>query len=714
MANVVIGTATINVKADTSNFRTAIGGLAGITRGAIGKLGGVLAGLGLGALAKDAISFGGTYRVQLDNASAAIHGLVENQTDAADLMARMTEMAIQTPFDLPGIQNATTRLLAYGESFGVTSENVLDWVSVVGDAAASVGKGPDAMLNVITAMGKISGQGRIMTRDMNQITANFPSLHPWEILSEMTGKTEQELRKLATKPGGLSGIVDTTAFLDQLKIAMEEMPGAAGAMERKMNTLGGAFEQFKDAMGVALANGLQPFFNSLIGLMKNPAIADGLGKLIAAFGDLASKAAEGLAPVLPVLITGLTGILTALEPLMPVFGMLADLFGQLLITVTPFIGQLAAMVANFLPSIMQLGEALLPIVGLLGELLVAAIAALLPMLEPLIPLVTQIAEMLGESLAAVLPTVIDAFGQLTIALAPVIEQLADQFVLVLEAILPLLPSLADLLLVLVEAIIPIIPPLVELSGVWLGLTVMILNIVVPALTKIIQVLTWVVDKLGWVVDKIAGWVNAVIGWFQKLYDRLVGHSIIPDLINGILEWFGKLTAPIEAIVKGIRDLVVNTWSGLTSIVSGIWNGVKTAITVPIQAAYDFVADKVRAIKNLVTGAIDAVKSIPGAGAVGGLLGKIPGLATGGIINSPTLAVLGERSRREAVIPLTNPGRAMQLMQQSGLDRLAAQMGASRGLTGPIVSMPGAVIQDATDADLVAQRTLVAIQASLAA
>jgi hypothetical protein len=59
---------------------------------------------------------------------------------------------------------------------------------------------------------------------------------------------------------------------------------------------------------------------------------------------------------------------------------------------------------------------------------------------------------------------------------------------------------------------------------------------------------------------------------------------------------------------------------------------------------------------------------------------------------------------------------MQIMQQAGLDRLAAQMnGAGRGsYSGPLVTMPGAVIQDATDADLVAQRTLVAMQAAMVA
>jgi phage-related minor tail protein len=42
------------------------------------------------------------------------------------------------------------------------------------------------------------------------------------------------------------------------------------------------------------------------------------------------------------------------------------------------------------------------------------------------------------------------------------------------------------------------------------------------------------------------------------------------------------------------------------------------------------------------------------GAVGGLIGKIPGLADGGIVTRPTLALIGEAGP-EAVIPLNRGG-----------------------------------------------------------
>ncbi len=57
--------------------------------------------------------------------------------------------------------------------------------------------------------------------------------------------------------------------------------------------------------------------------------------------------------------------------------------------------------------------------------------------------------------------------------------------------------------------------------------------------------------------------------------------------------------------------------------------------------------------------------LPGCGAVPGSLPRIPQLARGAIVDSPTLAVIGEAGR-EVVLPLDKPGRAQELAEQSGL------------------------------------------------
>ena len=67
-----------------------------------------------------------------------MEGLSTEEKTAADLLKKMTDYAIATPFDLPGVEKATTMLLSYGKGFNVTSDNVLHYVDIIGNNAAAI------------------------------------------------------------------------------------------------------------------------------------------------------------------------------------------------------------------------------------------------------------------------------------------------------------------------------------------------------------------------------------------------------------------------------------------------------------------------------------------------------------------------------------------------------------------------------------------------
>jgi hypothetical protein len=87
------------------------------------------------------------------------------------------------------------------------------------------------------------------------------------------------------------------------------------------------------------------------------------------------------------------------------------------------------------------------------------------------------------------------------------------------------------------------------------------------------------------------------------------------------------------------------------------------------------------------------------------LGNLVGLANGAIVSDKTYAMIGEAGP-EAVIPISRPGRALELMAESGLLSLAQTSGAG----GPAVQIQNATFASATDADLVAQRVNAAYRA----
>jgi hypothetical protein len=94
-------------------------------------------------------------------------------------------------------------------------------------------------------------------------------------------------------------------------------------------------------------------------------------------------------------------------------------------------------------------------------------------------------------------------------------------------------------------------------------------------------------------------VDGVIRLFRDLFDVLLGHSIIPDIVNGTIRWFGSLPGRVAQIfysmaigaisqvagllryVAGIPGAIARTFSGAGSwlynagraIMIGLWNGV---------------------------------------------------------------------------------------------------------------------------------------------
>ncbi len=77
---------------------------------------------------------------------------------------------------------------------------------------------------------------------------------------------------------------------------------------------------------------------------------------------------------------------------------------------------------------------------------------------------------------------------------------------------------------------------------------------------------------------VKGFVGGIIGWFQQLYDKLVGHSIIPDLVNDIIGAFANLPAKLGSIGGDIM-------SGLTN---GIIAGGKKALSTVMNVGSNMI------------------------------------------------------------------------------------------------------------------------------
>ena len=89
------------------------------------------------------------------------------------------------------------------------------------------------------------------------------------------------------------------------------------------------------------------------------------------------------------------------------------------------------------------------------------------------------------------------------------------------------------------------------------------------------------------------------------------------------------------------------WEGVKSIFSSIVNGFVAIIKLPINLIID-------AINSFIAGLneIEVPDWVPVVGGMGFNIPKIPKLAKGGVIDNPTIAMVGEAGK-EAVVPLEN-------------------------------------------------------------
>jgi hypothetical protein len=207
-------------------------------------------------------------------------------------------------------------------------------------------------------------------------------------------------------------------------------------------------------------------------------------------------------------------------------------------------------------------------------------------------------------------------------------------------------------------------------------------------------------------------------------------------------WFRDGFAPVFAVVGAAADVLAAVFSAAMGVLDTVWNTTvkpiynwfKNVFGDAFEAAGDAVDDlkgvfatAFNSIVDAVEGAMDLVASairtivrawnalefdIPkvstpfgdfGGGEFGTKDIHILGLANGTIGSVPTIAKLFERGP-EAVIPLSDSrrDRAAELLEDSGLaDRV-------RGGVAPVIQFTGGqTFQDATDVDLVAQKTMAA-------
>lgn len=160
----------------------------------------------------------------------------------------------------------------------------------------------------------------------------------------------------------------------------------------------------------------------------------------------------------------------------------------------------------------------------------------------------------------------------------------------------------------------------------------------------------------------------VTDWSQKF-------GFLGDIINAFLANIRNVFDSVKRIFGGIIDFIAGVftgnwkraWQGVQDIFGGIMNGLQALVKAPLNGVIGLINAAISGLNKIQLPSID----IPFFGEVGGWgfnIGKIPYLAKGGIIDNPTLAMVGEAGK-EAVVPLENNTQGLDLLAAKLMERL---------------------------------------------
>jgi phage-related protein len=297
---------------------------------------------------------------------------------------------------------------------------------------------------------------------------------------------QQELIKTLVESGNLLGAQEL--ILGELE---SQYGGVAEATANASTKIGLAFDNIKEQAGAVLL----PVFAELV---------EGLMPVTEAIGAELGATLEALSPVLTDIAKMIPGLLQAFMPLIPILGVLAGLFLE--------------MVAQLLPVFVQLFEQLLPVILELAPILATVF---LEALSALLPVFMSLIEALMPLIVALLPVL----STLITALAPVVVK-------VIEAFLPLLDLILPILIGLIEVLVPILVVAAEILSVLL------------------------VNAVGYLTDAFANFMEFLTPFTKAFQDTFGGlETFFYGIINGMIGmWEGFANAIINGVNFVIRAL----------------------------------------------------------------------------------------------------------------------------------------------------------------
>ena len=424
----------------------------------------------------------------MEQARISFTTMLGDGVKAKALLSDLAKFAAETPFDLVGLQESASKMLAVG----VGADKVIPIMRTLGNVTSGMGTGAEGIQRATLALQQMTNKGKITGEEMMQLQE--AGINGWTALAAATGKSVPELQKLSQS--GKLGSESVALLMDTLASG-KGFEKFNGLMEAQSKSLSGLWANLGDTLNQGLGQAVQP----LIPLLK-----DGLGGAI-----------QFLAEWLPKVGTGIQSAVTWFQSLGSSTAGASSSFSGIVAAVRGFIDVALPIVQQFTDGMRQ-------------------------RLEPMMPMIQSIFGTIGGIVTSVMELISATITTVTAGIKLVWDNWGQGIMDVITFVFGVIGPIIDGALKFIQGIIQTVTAIIK--GDWSTAWETIKGAVGAAWDGIKE---GVGKGLGWLQERLTELPGKILGWVGDLSRLLVDKGV--DIVNGLIKGIASMGTTLAGWLK---------------------------------------------------------------------------------------------------------------------------------------------------------------------
>lgn len=540
---------------------------------ALGVVGGLVGGISLGALGRQAINTAKDF----EQSEIAFTTLLKDRGKALEALSAIQEDAKATPYNLPELIKVNQMLLSAGESAEGSRKVIKD----LGNAVAATGGGTAELSRLGANLQQIKAIGKASAMDVKQF--GMAGINIYGLLAEATGKSVDEVKDM-----------DVTYELLTESLAKASEAGGLfeGAMDNQSKSLQGVMSNIQDTIDLGLKDIL----------MKSGAF------------DAIKGLAEGFLGWFEGAIPKITRFFTVIGNVISYLGDIfngVDTSAELEEALSFFFGDKAGMVTDILKLLVNGFKAFIGFVSNNKDVIISALKGIAIGIGTIMAIQGIIGFFAG--VATAIGFLLSPAGMLIAVITLLYMAWSNNFLGIQDIVASVWEFLKGAFAWLMN-----IPEMIQ--GAW--------EIFKNFFIGVFDAIRPVIDGFWQVVQTVFGAVMAYItfwaNFWKWIFDNLVFpilfllSAIVARVVYEVIKFFGDLATQVgdwmrrmyeeyiqpivEAIVEKfteLKDMVMEKFNALKSGALAIWNNIKSGLENIVNTIKEAISGRIGEAKESV-------------------------------------------------------------------------------------------------------------------